>query len=191
MMISKPILTVVTELSHPSRIAETLTIILPTLGIVLAFASERTVQSVVTIRTRFLTDSASPSWCTLTLTTDVITFSAIHAVALQSTIRSIASLRTRMLTSVANVARSTHIMSSDVIARFVPVDNVRTLFLASHSVRSLRTWDITLITHPSFAAYAFSTCWITRSAILANAHILTTVAIPSWWTRSFASNSCK
>lgn len=159
---TKKLCTIFTMCSHPTRITNTMTIILAASGIVLTFTNLTTIRSIVTVRTRYITAGSRPTGCTLTLARYVITFGTIFAHTLQSAMWPVRIRRTRMFAHRANVTGTTHIFAGHMITCLIAVDNCRTFFLASYTIIALVARFIAIVTRPATGAYTFARLRITR-----------------------------
>lgn len=139
----------VAPISHPAGKADALTIILTTLGLVLAAALLATVWSIESVGTYRLAVGTGPPWRTLAHSRLVRTFTAIFARTLQTTLRSIGIRRTRMFTRGSNIARSAAVFSGYVITSGIAVHGSRATFLATMTKESIRTGLVTIGAGPA------------------------------------------
>lgn len=139
----------VAPIAHPTGQTNTLTIILPTFGVVLAAALLATVRSVESVGAHRLTVGSGPSRRTLAHSRLVRTFATIFAGTLQTTLRPVGIRRTRMFTRGSDVTRSAGILSGYVITGGIAVHGPRTSFLTAMTEESIRTGFIAVWSGPA------------------------------------------
>lgn len=109
----------VASITHPARIANALSIVLPALGFVLAVTLLITVHSVESIRTNFFTIGTGPAGWTLASSRFVRALSTILAGTIVTTFVAIRTGRARMFTGGSYITRPARVFPSNVIARCV------------------------------------------------------------------------
>lgn len=180
----------VTAVTHPTGIANALSIVLPTASVVLTVTFLTTVGTVESIRTNLLTIGSSPPGWTLAQPSFMGTFPTILTGAVQPTFDSVRTERTRVLTGGPDVTRPAGVLPGDVVAgRISRSLRVRAPFHATVTEESLRTGIVTGRSGPASGADTIASDRIARRIVVAGADFIARFAVVTQRAAAFTTDT--